>query len=269
VDGGLLLVLAILAVVVAVGAAVRSIWSPCGLSMLSTITPMAEAGRGHRFRSTAAWFVLGSVVGGATLGGLMALAAFAAQSLGVTVGVGLGVTAMAALITAASDGRVGGFHLPGHIRQVNERWLDRYRSWVYGAGFGWQIGVGLATYIMTAGVYLLILMGGLIADPVIALAVGTIFGLVRGLAVYLSAGLDSPSALLAFHARFEQWREPVRRGMIVAQIVVGIAAAVAATSGTVLMLSATFAAVGILVASLRGPREAAYLSGIGVPGAAA
>ena len=36
--------------------------------------------------------------------------------------------------------------------EAYERWLDQYRSWVYGAGFGWQIGVGFATYIMTTAV---------------------------------------------------------------------------------------------------------------------
>ena len=46
--------------------AVRGVWSPCGLSMLSSITPMTEAGRGHRFASTATWFTVGGVVGGLT-----------------------------------------------------------------------------------------------------------------------------------------------------------------------------------------------------------
>ena len=41
--------IAVLAGVVAVAAAIRSTWSPCGQSMLSTITPLGEAGRGNRF----------------------------------------------------------------------------------------------------------------------------------------------------------------------------------------------------------------------------
>ena len=49
-------------------AAVRSTWSPCGQSMLSQITPFTERARHHRFGVTAGWFVVGSVVGGATLG---------------------------------------------------------------------------------------------------------------------------------------------------------------------------------------------------------
>jgi len=85
---------------------------------------------------------------------------------------------------------------------VNERWLDRYRSWVYGAGFGWQIGVGVATYIKTAGVYALIVLAALTGSPLAALLLCTSFGLVRGLAVLLTARVDSPEALVAFHRRF-------------------------------------------------------------------
>ena len=58
------LCIAAVASLVALAAAVRSTWSPCGLSMLSTITPLSEQAKGHSYRSTAAWFVLGATVGG-------------------------------------------------------------------------------------------------------------------------------------------------------------------------------------------------------------
>ena len=54
---------------------------------------------------------------------------------------------------------------PIHHRQVNERWLDQFRPWVYGAGFGWQIGAGLATYIKTCAVYLMIVLAALCGQP--------------------------------------------------------------------------------------------------------
>jgi hypothetical protein len=249
-----------LAAIVAIATAIRSIWSPCGLSMLSTITPMAEAGRGHSFRSTSVWFVAGSVAGGLTLGGLMAGIALLVAGLEASSTIALSTVAVASLVAAASDGRIAGFRLPGHDRQVNERWLDQYRSWVYGAGFGWQIGVGLATYIMTAGLYLLILMGGLSANPWVALAIGGLFGLVRGLAVYLSAGLDSGEKLLAFHARFESWREPVRQSMIVVQASIAIIAAAAAGANVPILGALLAVAAATVVLSLRGTREAVYLN---------
>ncbi len=134
-------IVVVLAVVTAVAVAVRSTWSPCGLSMLSTVTPLAETGRGRRWGATAAWFVAGAVLGGACLGALMAGLAAVVGAFGVTAGAALTVAAVAALVCAGSDLDPFGLHIPFHGRQVNERWLDQYRAWVYGGGFGWQIGV--------------------------------------------------------------------------------------------------------------------------------
>ena len=96
-----------LGVVVAVIAAIRSIWSPCGLSMLSTITPVAEAGRGHSFRSTSTWFVIGSVAGGLTLGTLMAGIAMLVAGLGTTPGQALWIVALASLAGCRQRRAVG------------------------------------------------------------------------------------------------------------------------------------------------------------------
>ena len=63
------------------------------------------------------------------------------------------------MAAAAVDAGVLGFRPPFLRRQVNEDWLSNYRSWVYGGGFGWQIGFGVATYVMTAAVPLLIIVG--------------------------------------------------------------------------------------------------------------
>src|SRR3954451_6606842 len=102
------LALVLIGLVIAVAAAVRSTWSPCGLSMLSSITPLAEQGRGHRFRSTATWFVLGAVLGGLTIGAAMAALAAGASAVGLTASTALGAAAIAALVTAASDSRIFG-----------------------------------------------------------------------------------------------------------------------------------------------------------------
>ena len=62
----------VIAATVAVVAATRSLWSPCGLSMLSTLNPVSERGRGHRYPLTAAWFLVGALTGGALLGAVAA-----------------------------------------------------------------------------------------------------------------------------------------------------------------------------------------------------
>jgi hypothetical protein len=218
-------VLVWLALLTALAAAVRSTWSPCGLSMLSTITPLAEQGRGHRYRSTACWFVIGAVAGGATLGLGAALIAWLVSLMNLTAAAALGCAAGLALITAASDLRLFGLHLPINPRQVNELWLGRFRSWVYGSGFGWQIGVGFATYIMTAAVYLTVALAALTGNPLLAFGICVLFGLLRGLAILLGATITSPERLLAFHRRFDALAEPVRRAVIGVQFAVAAVAA--------------------------------------------
>jgi len=242
----------VLAVVTATATAVRSTWSPCGLSMLSTVTPLAEAGRGRSWSRTAVWFVVGSVVGGLTLGAAMAGLAAVVGALGLSVGVVLGVAAVSALVCGASDLDPFGLHLPYHGRQVNERWLDRYRAWVYGAGFGWQIGVGLATYITTAGIYLMILLTALTGEPWFALALGGAFGLVRGLAIYAGRTITSPEALLRVHRRFGALRQPVRLATAVVLLAVGV---VAATAWVGLVGTVVSAVLALAVVAVSRPRS--------------
>ena len=198
----------------AVVAAARSTWSPCGVSMLATVTPLAERGRGHRYRSTAAWFIAGGTAGGATLGVVMAALALGVRAADPSATALAALACAAAALAAASDTRLAGFRLPFHSRQVNERWLDQFRPWVYGAGFGWQIGAGLVTYIKTAALFLMIALAALTASPGTALAIGALFGLVRGLAVLLGRGIVSPDTLAEFHRSF------TRAGPVVLVVVV-------------------------------------------------
>ena len=194
--------LIVLGLAIATSAAARSTWSPCGLSMLSSLTPLAERGRGHRYRTTVAWFIVGGFIGGCVLGLAAAVLAVGVRALGPSPTVVLCAVAGAALIALASDLGVFGLVLPVHHRQVNERWLDQFRSWVYGIGFGFQIGVGLATYIMTAALYLLIVMAALSQSVAVAIALGAVFGLTRGMAVLLGRTITNPESLRSFHRRF-------------------------------------------------------------------
>ena len=237
-------VLVVLAGVVAAAAAVRSTWSPCGQSMLSQINPIAEAGRAQRYRRTACWFIAGAVVGGATLGGVSAALAALVDGAGLAHGTALAVAAFAALAAAAVDARVLGFGPPFIRRQVNEDWLSKYRPWVYGSGFGWQIGVGVTTYVMTAAVALTIVFAILSASPWVALAIGVAFGLARGLTVLLSAPLRTQSDLYAFHRRFAATGELVRHAVIAVQLAVAVGAAWAASS-SVVAIAITVAALGL------------------------
>jgi hypothetical protein len=221
--------------------------------MLSQLTPVGEASRGYRYRTTATWFVLGAVVGGATLGAVMAALAAAVSAVGATSTALLGIAAAIAVLGAAVDGGVFGFAPPFFKRQVNEYWLTRYRAWVYGSGFGWQIGAGVTTYIMTAAVFVTVAFGALTAGPWAALALGVGFGLARGLAVLLTAKRHTTTELFALHRRFDALGEPVRRAVIVVQLTVAVVAAGAAWGPVAALVSG--AGLAIVVLATLGARR--------------
>lgn len=235
-----------LAAVVAVAAAARSTWSPCGLSMLSTITPMAERSRGRRWGLTAAWFILGATLGGATLGALAVACASVVGLLDLPARAVLGTAAVLALVTAGMDLGIG-TRMPHHRRQVDELWLDQFRSWVYGIGFGFQIGTGLMTYIMTAAVYLTVMMAALTGSVVTAMALALLFGATRGAAILLGAGLTEPDRLRRFHRRFEALGPAVRLGVIGVQIAVAVVASGAAWGALGAVTAAVFGVAAVLV----------------------
>lgn len=246
--------LVVLASVVAVAAAVRSTWSPCGLSMLSTITPIGERGRNNRYGLTAAWFIAGAVLGGATLGAATAALAALVGAADLSGDARVGIAALLGTVTIASDLAPGGWRLPAHKRQVNETWLDQFRSWVYAGGFGWQIGVGLATYVTTSAVYLMIAMSALSGSPLAAFAVVTGFGLVRGLAVLLGRNLTTPQRMMVLHRRLDALLPAAQRVVVAVQVcVVAVAAGVAWGWGAAVAL----ALGGLVAVTARRPRPAA------------
>lgn len=200
----------VLALATGVVAAIRGVWSPCGLSMLSSITPMTERGRGNRFGVTATWFLVGGILGGLSIGALAALGAAGLHAAGLGLDARLAVGAVLAAGTAAIDLGVAGVELPIFKRQVNDAWLRQYRSWVYGGGFGWQIGFGVATYIMTGAVFLTIGLAVLSAAPAQALLIGLVFGTVRGSAVFLGRTGTTPAALGEIHERLDAWGPAAR-----------------------------------------------------------
>jgi hypothetical protein len=195
-------------------------------------------------------------VGGATLGALMAALAAGVSAVGASSTTLLGTAAALAALGAAVDSGVLGFAPPFFKRQVNEYWLSKYRAWVYGSGFGWQIGAGVTTYIMTAAVLLTIALGALTAGPWAALVVGVVFGLVRGLAVLLTARLRTTAEVFALHRRFDALTEPVRRAVIAVQLAVAVVAAGAAWGVVAALVAAGVLAVAVLATlAARGARR--------------
>lgn len=197
--------------------------------MLSSIHPLGEAGRGQRWWLTVAAHIAGSVLGGA-------LVALGLGTVGrVAALLGLGWSARVALVGAVAalavyaDWRGWPRWLPRPYRQVNEDWMTRYRGWVYGGGFGVQLGMGITTIVTAATVYVLGALAFAVASPGPAVLLGAAFGLARGTTVLWARRVDGPEALVAFHRRLQ-----ARAGL-------GRLAAVAADAsvlvGTVAMLT--------------------------------
>jgi hypothetical protein len=245
---------AVVIVLVVGAAALRSTWSPCGHSMLSTITPFGEAGRGHRWGVTATFYALGGLVGGLLTGLLAAVLAAAVAALDLSTDAALAIAAGGALVAATIDLGVTGIRPPFHRRQVNEDWLDQYRPWVYAGGFGVQIGCGLATYIMTASVFLVIGLAALTAHPVAALATCGLFGLTRGIMVVAGGRTRTPDDLRHFMRRFQEIEEPVRLGVVA---VVLFAAVVLAAGAAGVAGGAGATLVALLLGAAGWRRDAA------------
>ena len=202
--------------------AIRSTWSPCGWSMLSTLTPLSERSRGKGYFGIVSWYILGAGLGGALLGLVMAAVGSFVALFDPSNTVQLTIGFLACLICIISDSPSIGLTLPKHTRQVNEDWIDLYRRWISASGFGLQIGFGFATYITTSGVYLFALLTILLARPFDAFFIGTGFGFVRGISILFGVGIDTPKSLAGFHKKFDHLGELAQRLTLVTMVFVAI-----------------------------------------------
>ena len=169
--------------------------------MMATITPLGERGRNNRWWRTVSALTAGSVAGGWALGlasGTVGRAVAAVAFSGGTLADGPTAVLAAGALVAGGAVELAGWRLPTVRRQVDEDWLPRYRGWVYGAGFGVQLGVGLATTVTTAAVYGLVALAALAGATgamAVAQALGAVFGLARALPVLAGARMHDPDRL--------------------------------------------------------------------------
>lgn len=189
--------------------------------MLSSITPLGERGRRMRWGRTTTAYVVGSVLGGALAGGLLGgLAGVVPARPGPTVAAAL--VAVICLAAAALD--LAGRRLPTLRRQVDEEWLHRYRGWVYGAGFGFQLGLGVVTIVTSATVYATLALAALTQSVAGGLAVGVTFGLVRALPVLAAVRVTTPDRLATLHRRLAAGSAYASRAAVTLPALVGAAA---------------------------------------------
>lgn len=190
-----------IAVLIAVLAAIRSQESPCTQSMVSSLHPLGERARGNRWSITITAFVLGSVTAGALVGSAAgALGGAVTGAPGVADWDGWPLVVLAALAAGGVLDLLG-IRPPGPHRQVNENWIGTFRGSVYGAAFGAQIGSGLMTYIVTWGVYVMLLASFANGSIAAGALVGAVFGMGRSAAPLLAGWIDRPSRLTTMMQR--------------------------------------------------------------------
>ncbi len=184
--------------------------------MLGSITPLGERGRRSRWGLTISAFVVASTTAGALLGGLLGTIGWA---LGIE-GSQASIIVLAVLILTglAFDSRLGGLRLPTVHRQVDDRWLYRYRGWVTGVGFGFQLGLGVVTIVTTAFTYVTFIAAVLTGSTFGGALVGAVYGLVRGGTILAGARVDSPDRLAQLDAWLRRWERPTRFGLVAVQL---------------------------------------------------
>lgn len=197
--------------------------------MLSSITPLGERGRNNRWGLTVSAYLTGSTAGGATAGLTVGALGQAVQAHWPGPGhlptaALLGVLAVVAVAGLVLDLGWPGIGLPTLKRQVDERWLDGLRGWVYGVGYGYQLGLGVVTIVTSALTYTTMAAAFVSASWVGGLMIGTTFGVARALPVLLTARVHHPAELRALHVRNERWGVWARRLAVGAQAMVAVAA---------------------------------------------
>jgi hypothetical protein len=183
--------------------------------MLASITPLGERGRRSNWAVTTAMHLFGSLAGGAAVGALAGLVGWLALA---GVSIHARVAALATVLAVGVAWELARGAVPGPHRQVDERWLDRYRGWVYGLGYGAQLGAGLVTVVVSSAVYVVPVACLLSADPPTGFLIGAVAGALRGATVLMAADVATPERLVAFHARMRVLERPARTAALVFQL---------------------------------------------------
>jgi sulfite exporter TauE/SafE len=179
--------------------------------MLGSITPLGERGRGSRWWLTVSAYLLGSVVGGALVGAVLGAVGGRLGVGSLSVAVRLWTVAAGLLIGLALDLGVAGRRLPTVHRQVEEAWRARYRGWVWGLAFGFQLALGVVTIVTTSTVYVTWLAAALSGAAFGGAAIGATFGLARALPILTVAGVRTPAKLVRVDGTLRRLAGPARR----------------------------------------------------------
>jgi len=170
--------------------------------MLASINPLGERARNQRYWLTVSAYVVASTVAGAFLGGVLG---FVGQPIAVPLAAVVVVAALAAAGIVVDARR----RVPGPRRQVDENWLVNYRGWVYGAGFGAQLGLAFLTIVTASATWVAFACALLAGGPIAGALIGATFGLVRAVPILTAARVRDAAALRSLVRRLDRIRPRV------------------------------------------------------------
>ena len=182
--------------------------------MLTSITPLGERGRGNRWRTTSAWLIFGHVVGGSALGLFLAGVGAILVLLGLELAPATATAVVSVVVLGSAGFDLSGRRIPGR-RQVDERWLTKYRGWVYGLGFGVQLGLGFVTVVNTA-LFAAVCFAAVLLPATNSLLLGVVYGVTRGLVASVNGRIRDTASLRRMHRRLDSLERPVRWGAAMA-----------------------------------------------------
>jgi len=187
--------------------------------MLASINPLGERGRNQSYPITVAAYVTASTVAAAVLGAVLGAvgAPFAGSASWIVV------IALLAIAGVLLDARVLGLRVPGPHRQVNENWLTTYRGWVYGGGFGAQLGFGFATIITASATWIAFACAFASGSAGAGALIGAVFGLARAVPILSTARTRDHVALRTRLASLDRSEPRVARIVVLVQATIAAA----------------------------------------------
>ncbi len=196
--------------------------------MLASIHPLGERARQSRWSLTVAAHVTGAAAGGVAIGAVAGTVGWALHQVAPWDGTAAALAAAGLGLAGAAFDLAPALRLPSPRRQVNEDWLTRYRGWAYGLGFGFQLGLGVATIVTTGLVYVVVTLAALTASPAVGALVGLVFGAARGATVLLPARVERPEQLRRLHRRLARAAPAMRGAAVAGQMALAASAAAVA-----------------------------------------
>ena len=105
--------------------------------------------------------------------------------------------------------------MPLTKRQVNEDWMTTFRGWVYGVGFGAQLGLGFITLVACAAIYATFAIELLSGSVFAGVVIGATFGATKAASLLPAGRARDRESIVALHRRLLRL-EPLSIGAVVA-----------------------------------------------------